>query len=322
MSLSTPVVFIIFRRPDVTAKVFEQIRLAQPKKLFIVADGPRNEAEILLCEKTRAITESIDWPCEVIRDYSKQNLGCRKRVVSGLSSAFESIDSAIILEDDCLPNKDFFTFCQMLLNHYQNDERVWMISGNNFQNGKTRGDGSYYFSRYPHCWGWATWKRAWKNYQDNIVKWPEFRDSGLLESVFENPKEINYWINVFDNLLSKGKPDSWAYRWAYACWSNSGLTILPNQNLVTNLGFGQESTNTTDYSKLLAYLPTGVAEVIHHPSFVVRHAEADAYTAKTVFLPSSTNPNIVKLKKMIKTILKKLKFYFRKDNLFNENKGL
>lgn len=305
-TLYTPVIFIIFRRPDVTAQVFEQIRLAKPQQLFIVADGPRNEAEATLCEQTRSITELIDWPCTVVRDYAESNLGCRKRVVSGLNKAFETVETAIVLEDDCLPNPDFFGFCQTLLEHHQDDERVWMISGDNFQNGKVRGDGSYYFSRYPHCWGWATWKRAWKNYEDDLVTWPKFRDSGLMKSIFENPREARYWANIFDVLTMHGKPDTWDYGWAYACWSGSGLTALPNQNLVANVGFGHGSTNTNDYVAGLANLPTNKILPVHHPTFLIRDAEADSYTARTIFLPSPISQILGKVKGKIKSEVKRI----------------
>lgn len=303
MPLLTPVVFIIFRRPQVTARVFEQIRLAQPKQLFVIADGPRNEEEALRCQDARRITEQIDWDCEVFRDYSDVNLGCRRRVSSGLNWVFDQVEDAIVLEDDCLPGPSFFSFCQTLLDYYRNDTRIWMISGDNFQDGKIRGDGSYYFSRYPHCWGWATWKQAWKHYQDDLSDWPTFRDSGLLNSVFENSSEIKYWSQIFDALVTQGKPDSWAYRWSYICWKNSGLTILPNQNLVTNIGFGQDSTNTSDYTKALADLPLGDTIKISHPSFLVRDFEADSYTFKALF-SSPVKFSMGTLKSKIKHLLK------------------
>jgi hypothetical protein len=307
MSLSTPVAFIIFRRPEVTAKVFEQIRLAQPKKLFVIADGPRHEEEASRCQEARAITEQIDWDCEVFRDYSDVNLGCRRRVSSGLNWVFEQVEQAIVLEDDCLPSQSFFTFCETLLDYYRNDTRIWMISGDNFQDGKIRGDGSYYFSRYPHCWGWATWKRAWINYQDDLSSWPTLRDANLLDSIFENKREVIYWNNLFDKLASTGKPDSWAYRWAYTCWSNSGLTILPNQNIVTNLGFGESSTNTDNYNKNLANLPAGIVAPIKHPSFIIRDSQADDYTAEKIFLPSIRNLIFGQLKMKIKLIIQQIR---------------
>ncbi|QQE66072.1 hypothetical protein GFS31_27680 [Leptolyngbya sp. BL0902] len=313
MPLSTPVAFIIFRRPEVTAKVFEQIRLAQPKQLFVIADGPRNEEEALPCQQARAITEQIDWDCEVYRDYSEANLGCRRRVSSGLNWVFEQVEEAIVLEDDCLPSPSFFTFCQELLDYYRNDTRIWMISGDNFQDGKIRGDGSYYFSRYPHCWGWATWKRAWKNYQDDLAFWPKLRDSGLMDTIFEDPVEIRYWTKVFNKLTQEGKPDSWAYRWAYSCWSNSALITLPNVNLVSNLGFGDAASNTIEIDANKANLPAGEISPIQHPPFVVRDSEADFYTSKNLFRDLPFRSSFLnKAQGKIKTEVRKISSLWKK----------
>jgi hypothetical protein len=279
----TPVVFIIFRRPDVTAKVFGQIRLAQPKQLFVIADGPRNEEEALRCQQARAITEQIDWDCEVYRDYSEANLGCRRRVSSGLNWVFEQVNEAIVLEDDCLPSQSFFNFCQSLLDYYRNDTRIWGISGNNFQDGNVRGDGSYYFSRYFHCWGWATWRRAWENYKSDLSDWEQVKQLGLLDLVLENSDEIHYWSQIFNELADKGVPDSWAYRWLYTCWLNSGLTILPNTNLVSNLGFGRNGTHTSDQKSSLANIEAENLLEFRHPTFLVRDKIADLYTFNYVY---------------------------------------
>jgi hypothetical protein len=307
MSLSTPVAFIIFRRPEVTEKVFEQIRLAQPKQLFVIADGPRNEEEALWCRQAKAITEQIDWDCEVYRDYSEINLGCRRRVSSGLNWVFEQVDEAIVLEDDCLPSQSFFTFCQTLLEYYRNDTRIWMISGNNFQDGKIRGDGSYYFSRYPHCWGWATWKRAWKNYQDDLNSWSKLRESDLLGSVFGSPNEIDYWTEIYNQLLLTNKPDSWSYRWTYTCWINNALTILPIVNLVSNIGFGENSTNTTAESiKGISAIPVRDLGFIKHPTFLIGDIVADQYTFKKMFYVPPQK-GAIKLLTEIRIVLGRLK---------------
>jgi hypothetical protein len=284
MPLSTPVAFIIFRRPEVTAKVFEQIRLAQPKQLFVIADGPRNEEEALRCQQARAITEKIDWDCEVYRDYSEINLGCRRRVSSGLNWVFEQVEEAIILEDDCLPSQSFFTFCEELLVYYRTDTRIWVISGNNFQDGKHRGNGSYYFSRYNHVWGWATWRRAWQEYDAELKTWPKFRDLGLLNNVLEDSREVSYWSSILDSFFTEKRIDTWDCQWTYTCWANSGLTVLPNVNLVSNIGFGPDSTNTTaDSIKGISALPVKNIEDIKHPTFLVRDVIADRYTFKKMF---------------------------------------
>jgi len=279
MPCNTPVVFLIFRRPDLTAQVFEAIRQAQPKMLLVVADGPRNEEDAVLCQQARAVTEQVDWDCEVLRDYSEVNLGCRDRVSSGITWAFEQVEEAIILEDDCLPHPSFFGYCSNLLDYYRPDERVMVISGDNFQDGHWRGDGSYYFSRYNHCWGWATWRRAWHHFDGELKQWPPLKASGLLSSIFEDPLEQQYWSQIWDTLYTQNQPDTWDYRWIFTCMSNGGLTVLPNMNLVSNIGFGPEATHTTQKNVQSSMLTVdiGVGE-IHHPSFVLRNCIADAYT--------------------------------------------
>jgi len=277
MSCITPVVFLIFRRPDLTARVFETIRQAQPAKLLIVADGARNEEETILCQQTRAVTEQIDWDCEVLRNYSDVNLGCRQRISSGITWAFEHVEEAIILEDDCLPHPSFFNYCENLLDHYRNDERIMAISGDNFQDGNQRTHYSYYFSKYNHCWGWATWRRAWNHWHFNSEKWIEFRETGLIKFICDDSYEEKYWTQIFNTLFLEGKPNTWDYPWTFACWSQSGLTALPNVNLVSNIGFGSGGTHTFGDSSLANMAVEDIGEITH-PPFVMRHIEGDRYT--------------------------------------------
>ena len=277
MLCETPIAFLIFRRPDLTSRVFEAIRQAQPRQLFIVADGPRNETEEVLCQQARAVTEVVDWDCEVFRNYADENLGCRKRVSSGLDWVFAQVEEAIILEDDCLPHPSFFRYCQELLEYYREDERIWCISGDNFQDGQWRGDGSYYFSNYNHCWGWATWRRAWQNYDHDLANWGGFRDGQYLNSILDSELEINYWHNIFEQLYKTDEPNTWDYPWTFTCWQNSGLTILPNVNLVSNIGFRSDGTHLTSESKFANLQAEDITE-IRHPSFVVRDKVADQYT--------------------------------------------
>ena len=189
---------------------------------------------------------------------------------------FEQVEEGIILEDDCVPHPDFFPYCTTLLERYRHDTRVWCISGNNFQNGQWRGDGSYYFSRYNHCWCWASWRRCWQHYDADLSQWPALRDSGLLDTIFEDPLECNYWSGIWQRLLDTGEPDTWDYQWTFTCLANSGLTALPNRNLVSNVGFGPDGTHTTSVAE-----PTvadqGLGELIH-PSFVLRDATADRFS--------------------------------------------
>lgn len=273
----TPVVFLVFRRPEVTRRVFEEIRRARPPALLVVADGPRDEAEREACERTRAVTEAVDWECEVSREYAPANLGCRRRVSSGIDWAMARVEEAIILEDDCLPHPSFFRFCDAMLERYRSDARIGMVSGDNFQRGQIRGDGSYYFSRYSHVWGWATWRRAWRRYDGSLEGWPAFRDGGGLARTFEDPLEVAYWRWHLDRLRDTGQPDTWDYQWAFTSFSHGSLSIIPNVNLVSNIGFGDDAAHTRTQNRF-ASMEVGELGEIRHPSRVARDLEADAFT--------------------------------------------
>ena len=178
--LETPVAFLVFNRPHTTDKVFSEIAAANPRKLLIVADGPRPDqpGEAERCVAVRAIVDRVDWDCEVLTNYSDINLGCKARISSGLDWVFDTVEEAIVLEDDCLPHPSFFRFCEELLVKYRDDERIAQIGGVNFQSGRRRTNYSYYFSRYAHIWGWATWRRAWRHYDVALKAWPLIRDGG------------------------------------------------------------------------------------------------------------------------------------------------
>jgi hypothetical protein len=284
MFLTTPVVLIIFNRPDLTEIVFRAIAEAKPQKLLVVADGPRFAEEAEKCEKARAIIEQVNWDCEVLTDFSEKNLGSGRRIASGLEWVFSEVEEAIILEDDCLPALSFFNFCQALLEYYRHDERIMHITGCNFQFGHSRGIYSYYFSRYIDGGGWATWRRAWKHFDHNMKTWPEFKETKLIEFICDDPHEQKYWARIFDSMFKNAPvPDVWDYQWIYACWCQNGLTIVPNVNLVSNLGWGRpDATHTSDESHL-AQLPTGDIWEIRHSPFVIRHQDADAYTFDYAF---------------------------------------
>jgi len=285
LQLTTPVALLIFNRPDTTARVFEAIRQAKPPKLLVVADGPRPNKpdDIEKCKAARAIVEGVDWDCEVLTNYSDVNLGCRKRVSSGLDWVFEMVEEAIILEDDCLPHPTFFRYCEEMLDYYRHDERIMVISGDNFQFGRKRTEYSYYFSRHNHCWGWATWRRAWKYYDNEMKLWTKIRDSKLLSSILEEPISERYWTKTFQATY-ENRINSWAHRWTFACWIQSGLTILPNVNLVTNIGFNQDATHTKNgIISLMANLPTQEIKFpLNHPPFIIRDLQADGFFQNNV----------------------------------------
>ena len=243
--MHTPVGFLIFNRPNHTRRVFAEIAKAKPPKLFIIADGPRvavaGEAE--RCAAARAVVERIDWDCDVKGNYSDENLGCKKRVASGLTWIFDQVEEAIVLEDDTLPDPTFFRFCEELLEKYRSDERIMHISGNNYQFGRRVDSHSYYFSRYDHIWGWASWRRAWRAYDGDMKLWPELRDSSWLLDILDDQDEARWWHECFDRVYA-GQIDTWDAQWLFAIWRLRGVAVTPNLNLVSNIGFGRASTHT------------------------------------------------------------------------------
>lgn len=294
--LTTPVVFIIFNRVVDTQRIFAEIRKAKPQKLFVIADGPRVDrpSDIERCAITRDIIESVDWDCEVFKNYSEINLGCGKRIASGLDWVFDRVEEAIIIEDDCMPDQSFFPFCQELLERYRDDGRVMSISGNNFQFGHQRTDYSYYFSKYSQTWGWATWGWVWKKYFDlHMSLWPQVRDSRGLFDIFGHVKidikneetkpqvlggvdNTKYWYGIFEDTYA-GEFNTWAYPFFFSCLVQHGVHILPSVNLVSNIGFGPEATHTTCVN-CFANVPIAAMNFpLKHPAVIIPDAWADEY---------------------------------------------
>ena len=275
----TPILFLIFNRPDLTEITFPSICNIKPKKLFIAADGPRtgNEYDELNCKIARQyVLSKIDWDCEVQTLFRDKNLGCGKAVSSAISWFFSHVDEGIILEDDCLPDESFFKFCSILLGRYKNDEKIMHIGGNNFQFGIKRGDGDYYYSILGHIWGWATWRRAWKHYEFNLSTAKTISENLFSQAFNQNDLFISYYKGIFLEVADN-KIDTWDYQWLYTIIRKNGLAICPNVNLVKNIGFSLDATHTqyeTTWNQL------NIAKTLHSfrspASFNIAY-KADAY---------------------------------------------
>jgi hypothetical protein len=293
--LKTPVALIIFNRPETTARVFAEIARARPSKLLVIADGPRadHSGDAEKCLATRAIIEQVDWDCEVLTNYSTVNLGCRLRPSSGLNWVFETVEEAIILEDDCLPHPTFFPFCEQLLEHFRADERVMAIGGANLLGEWRRDWQSYYFSRLGGSWGWATWARAWRYFDLDIQLWPQALAARVLEDLFPNPRYSTFWKQTLQKVYDGTIESTWDYQWLLACWLQSGWRIVPAVNLVSNIGFGADATHHQEECSSLANMPT--AEMVFplkHPLMMTRDVELDdALSAR--FYSLNDNPDIL-----------------------------
>ena len=287
--MRAPVAFFIFNRPDETRRVFAEIARARPPRLLVVADGPRGSRpeEAELCGAARGVVERVDWECEVLRNYAGDNMGCRRRVSSGLDWVFEHCEEAVILEDDCLPDQTFFPFCDELLEKYRDDERLMTVCGDNYLFGRRRVADSYLFHRTPGGWGWATWRRAWAHYDAGMSAWPELRATNWLTEILKDRRAVRYWRGTFDRTFSAAeRMDTWDYQWVFSVWARRGLAAAAATNLVTNIGWGAGATHTRADRSVLAAIPTEPIEFpLRHPARVEPDAEADRIIFENIYLP-------------------------------------
>lgn len=285
-NLRVPILFLVFNRFDTTKKVFEEIKRVKPKKLFISSDGPREDkrkekeaVEII----RKYLLDKIDWNCKVKTLFRNKNLGCKKAVSSAIDWFFENVEQGIVLEDDCFPSPDFFKFCEEMLEKYRDDERIMHISGNNFLGNWRRDKYSYYFSKYPFIWGWATWRRAWKKYNINMQAYPEFKKKKYLKDISSSRLEEKYIKKVMDRTYFN-KSDTWDYQWFFTLLINNGLSIVPNENLVRNIGFDiDHSTHTKAIDSFLSIPTEKLKFPLKHPHFIIRDKKADERYVKWLF---------------------------------------
>lgn len=303
----SPLLFIIFNRPDTTQRVFDQIKKAKPARLYVAADGPRitRTGDYILCKQTRDIVKNIDWDCEVKTLFREKNLGCKEAVSSAISWFFDNEEEGIILEDDCLPGDSFFRFCDQLLEKYRFDNRVAHISGCNLQHGKKWGDASYYFSNMTHVWGWASWRRVWKSYSKDLSKFGEKGLAEKLENVFNDDLIIHTWVQLFIDVKA-GKIDTWDYQLGLMNLFNNSLSIIPNHNLISNIGFGENSTHTANADSPYAGIPLEDINEITHPVYILPEKQADLTTLHHDFDTEKRRPKHNLLRRRFKRWLKKV----------------
>jgi hypothetical protein len=266
--LATPVALVVFNRPEPTARVFERVRAARPATLLVIADGPRagHPEDAARCARVREIVTRVDWPCELLTNFSEANLGCKRRVSTGLDWVFATVGEAIVLEDDCVPHPTFFGFCEAMLARYRDDERVAMIGGTNYLH-RTPGPASYLFSRYFAIWGWATWSRAWQHYDLAMADWPARRGDGTVAYAYPQPYMRRHVTAMFD-AAHAGALDTWDVQWFYACLVNSGLCVVPHVNQIANIGYVGTHTSPEDASHPAFDMPTfdlDVDALVHPP---------------------------------------------------------
>ncbi|MET4138760.1 nucleotide-diphospho-sugar transferase [Pedobacter sp. UYP1] len=270
------VLFLIFNRPDTTIRVFNKIRKAQPPRLYIAADGPRPDRknETKLCQEAIFIVQQIDWECEIKTLFRRSNLGCKNAISSALDWFFEHEEEGIILEDDCLPAQSFFYYCDTLLEKYRFDTRIRHIAGCNNGLGKKWGDTTIYFANQTHVWGWASWRRVWKDYDKDLKIYYEDEVGAQLRTIFNNSFVEEIWKNIFKRVKA-GEIDTWDYQLAFLNYFNGGLSVNPNVNLISNIGFRKDATHTIDLNSVYSNLPLEEITEITYPKYILPEKQAD-----------------------------------------------
>lgn len=278
---------LVFNRPALTARVFERVRAARPRRLLVVADGPRagRGEDVESVAQVRRIVTQVDWQCELLTDFAKENLGCRRRVSSGLDWAFDGCDEAIVLEDDCLPDPSFFRFCDELLARYRDDERVMMISGLNPVAPWRADQQSYHFSYCGAIWGWASWARAWQHYDVEMRAWDDPAARDRVRDVFADPLLYEPRIAAYDRVR-RGEVDTWDMQWSFARIVQSGLSVVPAVNLIRNIGVGGGATHTLGAHPMADLPTTAMNWPLRHPAYVAVDREYDRAFTRHLKPPS------------------------------------
>lgn len=276
--MNTPILILIFNRPKETKKLVKRLEKFKPKNIYVFSDGPRknNFSDIELNNQCKLLIQNINWKSKIKKKYLKNNLGCKNAVSRGISWFFKNVKMGIILEDDCIPTESFFKFCEWGLKKFKNSKKVGTITGNNFLNLKINIKSSYYFSKYAHCWGWATWRNRWALYNKNISFWKRWKNSKNYRELFNLKHEILYWKKIFNNV-SKNKIDSWAYPWNLCLWYNNKIVLTPKYNLVKNVGYGNSATHTFVNSDNLNYGTIKLNYPYKSPQIDKVNMEADNY---------------------------------------------
>lgn len=304
--IETPVLLLVFSRPDTTRQVFERIRSVRPKKMYIAADGPRKDqpGEEERCREVRDIVMRVDWDCELKTKFRESNWGCRKGSPDAVNWFLDSVGEGIILEDDCLPSPAFFRFCGELLEKYRHDRRVLQITGTNPHRGWRRDPAySYYFSVLGSTWGWATWQRAWNYFDVNMTSYDEVRAKEYLMDACASEDELALRMENFDGVYTGKITNCWSHQWKYSMLANHGLTIVPAVNLITNIGFDSLATHTK-INRGSSY-PLGDLEFpLKHPPFMIRDVTSDARAVNAILNVILDQSWKGKSKRLIKKILK------------------
>ena len=303
--INTPVLLIAFNRPNTTQKVFDEIKKNKPSKFYFAVDAPRNGniSDEINCKLVQEIANQVDWECEFHKRFSNINQGCGPGPYNAITWAFENEDRLIILEDDCVPAQSFFNYCDELLEKYKNDTRIWLISGNQFNEEAVKTNHSYFFSKYGHTWGWATWKRCWEQMDLKMSNYPLIIEQDLFKSAFRTKKEARFFEKIYNEIYYDRTSMShiWDFQFAFYLLSNNHLSIVPSKNLVKNIGY--LGTHSEIKNKFHDRPIDGNYKISLHPDFILCDIDYDDYHFKNHW--NKKAPFLLRVIAKIKKVYKK-----------------
>lgn len=296
--METPLLLIVFNRPDKVRALMALLGTVRPSHLYISADGPRDTVptDAERCAETRALAQQVSWPCEIHTNFSEVNLGVDPGMESAMSWFFKNVEEGIILEDDCIPDPTFFSFTSELLEKYRGTKEVFMICGTNFQDGHVRGNASYYFSRYP-TWGYAMWRRSWEVFDSKLSHFPEFKRSGKIDTLLHEPAQKKFWLSFFRKMYD-GKYSFTDTRLLFSMWNAGAVCIIPNVNLVQNIGFGMDATHSTTGAQERSVASDALQGAMTHPQAIIVDRTADDYFFTKIHRVSFLKRITTKIKRM------------------------
>ena len=279
--MTSPVLFLIFKRAETTRRVFGRIREARPPRLYIAADGPRADrvGEAEQCAEARAVVAVVDWPCEVHRLYQDKNLGCGQGVSTAISWFFEHEEQGIILEDDVLPHIDFFRYCDEMLERFKDDGSIQLIAGSNYFYNGFDADVSYYLSSFMHIWGWASWRRVWQTYDFDLNHLSDEKMHDQLFKLFPKPSAKYFW-KIYQ-VMKRHEIDTWDYQLFMNQQYYNRYAISPYVNMVENIGIGGGNATHTTEDTATSNPIIGSPYPLRHPEVLSTNAAADLIAMKT-----------------------------------------
>lgn len=272
------VLCLAFNRPRPFERVLHALREAGPREYFVSIDGPRPDRpnDVVLCAEVRRLAESIDWATQVRLNIQTVNLGCGPAVTAAISWALSHVPEIIVIEDDCLPDPSFLRLCDELLERYRDDSRVMQIGGSNWGAARERfGDYSYAFTSFAPVWGWATWRRAWAHYDYRLDSWPRVKSSGLAQGMSLSTRFRRLLERDWEIVRAGG--GTWDHQWQYAVLRHHGLNVCPRRNLVKNIGFADDGTQTRQADHIFSRLGAESLEFpLRHPPEIARNASVES----------------------------------------------